>query len=309
MSIIVLGKSGQLASHLRILMPEAQFWGRDRFDITDARGLEAALLEAHPTAIINAAAYTAVDRAESEPTMAWRINAEAPAAAATAAAALDIPLIHISTDYVFDGRSSEPYAENSPVNPLNTYGRTKLAGELAVSSICPKHWILRTSWVFSEYGQNFVKTMLRLAQEHDTLRVVADQFGRPTYAGDLARLVATLADAKIESESWPPGIYHAVGGGVTTWHGFAEAIFHQASRILRIEAHPRIEPILTSDYPNPAARPAKSILSPSENLLSVSDITEFDWEQGLVATLQNLDLHELASKWSPEGTSVRRKKK
>ena len=289
MSIIVLGKSGQLASHLRDLMPEAQFWGRERFDISDTRGLEAALLHACPSAIINAAAYTAVDRAESEPALAWCINAEAPAAAARAAAALDVPLIHVSTDYVFDGRSSEPYTEDSPVNPLNTYGRTKLAGELAVASICPKHWILRTSWVFSEYGHNFVKTMLRLARERDTLRVVADQFGRPTYAGDLARLAVALADSDHIGDIWPHGIYHAVGGPVTSWHGFAGAIVSQAVQLGRITANPRVESISTLDYPTPAERPAQSVLLASERLHTLPNIAQFNWEKGLITTIQNVD--------------------
>jgi dTDP-4-dehydrorhamnose reductase len=252
MSIIVLGQSGQLASHLRFLMPEAEFWGRERLDISDARGLEAALLDSRPTAIINAAAYTAVDRAESEPALAWRINAEAPAAAASAAAALDIPLIHISTDYVFDGRGSEPYSEDSPVNPLNTYGRTKLAGELAVSSISPRHWILRTSWVFSEHGRNFVKTMIGLAPQHDTLRVVADQFGRPTYAGDLAQLVVALMEIVTNSNTLSPGIYHAVGGRATSWHGFAETVFAEALARNLIDRQPRVLPISSADYPTAA---------------------------------------------------------
>jgi dTDP-4-dehydrorhamnose reductase len=286
-TIIVLGKSGQLASHLRILIPDAQFWGRDLFDIGDTRRLEAALLDARPTAIINAAAYTAVDRAESEPALAWRINAEAPAAAATAAAALDVPLMHISTDYVFDGRSSEPYTENSPVNPLNTYGRTKLAGELAVSSICPKHWILRTSWVFSEYGQNFVKTMIRLAQQHDTLRVVEDQFGRPTYAGDLAHLVVTLTEAATNSNTLTPGIYHAVGGRATSWHGFAEAIFAEALASGIIKRQPKVNGISSAEYPTAAVRPSKAVLLPSTAVNALPRV-DLDWENRLSIAIRNI---------------------
>lgn len=290
MSIVVLGKSGQLAGHLHELMPEADFWGRDHLDISDSQRLENALLEARPSVVINAAAYTAVDRAESEPAIAWRINAEVPAAAARAAAALDVPLIHISTDYVFDGRSSEPYGVDSPVNPLNTYGCTKLAGELAVSSICPQHWILRTSWVFSEYGQNFVKTILRLAGERDTLRIVADQFGRPTYAGDLARVVAFLANSAKRDATCPPGTYHAVGGPVTSWHGFAEAIVAQALQLGRINACPRIEPISTPDYPTPAVRPARSVLLPSDSPRALAEIADFNWGKGLFSTLTKSEL-------------------
>lgn len=280
MSLIVLGKSGQLASHLRKLLPHAEFWGRGRLDISDTHRLEAALLDSNATGIINAAAYTAVDRAESEPNIAWRVNAEVPAAAARAATALDVPLIHISTDYVFDGRSSEPYTEHSPVNPLNTYGRTKLAGELAVSSICRRHWILRTSWVFSEFGQNFVKTIIRLAQGRDTLRVVADQYGRPTYAGDLARLVTALIDAVTNSNTFPPGTYHAVGGKVTSWHGFAEAILALAHAYGRIEHCPVVNPISSIDYPTAAMRPARAILSPSFALNALTGVV-LDWQQSL----------------------------
>ena len=287
MSLVVLGKSGQLASHLRDLLPDAEFWGRDRFDLSDTRRLEAALLDSKATGIINAAAYTAVDRAESEPDIAWRVNAEVPAAAARAAAALDVPLIQISTDYVFDGRSSDPYTENSPVNPLNTYGRTKLAGELAVASICRRYWILRTSWVFSEYGNNFVKTMIRLAQQHETLRVVADQFGRPTYAGDLARLVVALMEAVPDSKLLFPGIYHAVGGRVATWHGFAEAIFAEAFAIGLISRQPKVHPITTAEYPAPAIRPSAAVLSPSPSIESLFGVA-FDWEGSLMKAIRNL---------------------
>lgn len=277
MSMIVLGKSGQLASHLRTLLPGAEFWGRDHFDLSDTHRLEAALLDSKATGIINAAAYTAVDRAESEPDIAWRINAEVPAAAARAAAALDVPLIQISTDYVFDGRSPEPYTEDSPVNPLNTYGRTKLAGELAVSSICRRYWILRTSWVFSEYGHNFLKTMIRLAQQQDTLRVVADQFGRPTYAGELAHLIIALMEAVTDRDSLSPGIYHAVGGRVTSWHGFAEEIFVHAYACGLINRRPEVYAISSADHATSAKRPAAAILRPS-SALDVLTNAPMDWE-------------------------------
>ncbi len=164
MTVLVLGSSGQVARHLRELWPEALFWGRNTLDISDTANLERAILAASPDAVINAAAYTAVDRAETEAQAAWRLNAEAPAAAARAAEALGIPLVHLSTDYVFDGEADVPYAVGAATRPLSTYGRTKLGGELAVASICSRHWILRTSWVFSETGANFVHTMLRLAR-------------------------------------------------------------------------------------------------------------------------------------------------
>src|SRR5690606_1943891 len=146
-------------------------------------------------AIVNAAAYTAVDRAETERDLAWRINAEAPAELARAAERLSVPLVHVSTDYVFDGHNAEGYVESDPVAPLSVYGRSQLGGELAVATLCARHWILRTSWVFSEHGNNFPKTMLRLARDRDELRVVDDQRGRPTYAGDLADCIAGILDS------------------------------------------------------------------------------------------------------------------
>lgn len=286
MSIVVLGSSGQLASHLKGIIPLAQFWGRDRIDIGDTQRLEAELLKSRPTCIINAAAYTAVDQAESEPGTAWRINAEAPAAAARAAAMLEVPLIHISTDYVFDGRSSKPYTEDAPVNPLSTYGRTKLAGDLAVSSICRRHWILRTSWVFGEFGQNFVKTMIRLARKQNTVRIVADQFGRPTYAGHLAQLVSALSGAEDIEKICRPGVYHAVGGSVTSWHGFAEKIFRKACELGCLEKAPATVRILSKEYPTSAIRPAKAVLSPSPALYDIA-ATQFDWLEGLEPTIRS----------------------
>ncbi len=180
MTFLVLGRTGQLASHLQITSPDAWFWDRATADLSDVANLEEKLVAAAPAAIVNAAAYTAVDRAETEPDLAWRINAEAPAAMARAARRLDVPLIHVSTDYVFDGASGSPYVETDGTRPPSVYGRSKLGGELAVATLCAKHWILRTSWVFSEHGHNFPKTMLRLARERTELRVVDDQHGRPT---------------------------------------------------------------------------------------------------------------------------------
>jgi dTDP-4-dehydrorhamnose reductase len=287
MSIIVLGRSGQVASHLRSLLPEAKFWGRSQLDISDTARLETALLDAAPSAIINAAAYTAVDRAELEPEAAWRINADAPAAAARVSRALDIPLIHISTDYVFDGRGRAPYTERDAVNPLNTYGRTKLAGELAVASLCSKYWILRTSWLFSEYGGNFVKTMLEAAKAGNALRVVADQSGRPTYAGQLAQLIANMTVSEANRERYPPGIYHAVGGPVVSWHGFAEAIFSTAREFGLIQGWPRLNPITSAEYPTAAIRPRAAILEPSP-VFTTDPALKLDWGAGLRMALEHL---------------------
>lgn len=262
MTVVVIGESGQLAKHLQCIMPDAVFWGRRTVDATDGIQLESALVEARPSAIVNAAAFTDVDLAEEERDLAWRLNADAPAAAARAAAALGISLVHVSTDYVFDGRSSESCTESSSVNPLNTYGRTKLAGELAIQSLWTKHWILRTSWLFSEFGRNFVTNMIRLAESKNTINMVADQFGRPTYAGDLAKLISILVGGD-KSGPLPHGIYHATAGPEISWHGFAELIFHEAARAGILKSVPDVRPIPTSDYPTAATRPLYAVLEPS----------------------------------------------
>ena len=283
MTVVVIGESGQLAMHLRRLMPDVAFWGRRTIDASDVNQLEAALVEARPSAIINAAAFTAVDRAEEEQDLAWRLNAEVPAAAARAAAALDALLVHVSTDYVFDGRSSATYTERAPVNPLNMYGRTKLAGELAVQSLCEKHWILRTSWLFSEFEPNFVTTMIRLAGSRNTIDVVVDQFGRPTYAGDLAELVSILA-AGSESRLLPFGVYHATNGPEISWRGFAELIFREALAAGLLESAPKVHPIPTSDYLTAAVRPLHAVLEPSTIVTALLP-RGFDYLAGLRSTL------------------------
>jgi dTDP-4-dehydrorhamnose reductase len=253
--------------------------------LEDPAGAEAAILKAAPAAIVNAAAYTAVDKAEDEPAVAWRVNAEGAAAAARAAAALDIPLIHVSTDYVFDGDSDRPYREIDPPHPINVYGRTKLAGELAVVSLCPRHWILRTSWVFSEFEGNFVTIMLRLANQRDRLRVVADQQGRPTYAGDLAQVIAALVTGPRHAVPW--GIYHLSGGDATSWYQFAERIIARGYEEELVDQPPPIDAISTVDYPTRARRPMNSILEPSQSLQRALRLQP-DWETGLDEVLTRL---------------------
>jgi dTDP-4-dehydrorhamnose reductase len=275
MTILVLGSSGQLATHLRELLPDADYWGRDQLDLVHSTNARAAVEARRPSLIVNAAAYTAVDKAENDRDAAWRLNAEAPAMLARAAASLGVPLVHISTDYIFDGTKQGEYEVGDACNPLSTYGATKLAGELAVRSLCPTSWILRTSWVFSEFGVNFVKTMLRLARERDELRVVSDQVGRPTYAGDLAALVARMA----AHGRLPYGTYHAVGGAAVSWHAFAQRIVDVAVHVGVIARAPRVVAIPTSGYPTPARRPANSVLRPSAELLSLG--VDLDWARGL----------------------------
>jgi dTDP-4-dehydrorhamnose reductase len=246
--------------------------------------VSAAIEAMRPSAIVNAAGYTAVDKAESEPGLAWRINAESVAAAAVAATALDVPFVHVSTDYVFDGRKASDYVENDATNPLGVYGATKLAGELAARTLCKKSWILRASWVFSEHGANFVKTMLRLASTRDELRVVADQRGRPTYAGDLAAVIAELVRR--------PGLlrfgtFHAVGGPVVSWHEFAELIVERAFERGMIGKRVPVRPITTAEYPTPARRPANSALEPSTELAQAAGLA-MDWKTGLTIALMKL---------------------
>ena len=284
MTVLVLGSSGQLATHLKELLPGATFRGRDTLDLAKPNDVSAAIEALRPSAIVNAAGYTAVDKAESEPALAWRINAESVAAAALAAAALDVPFVHVSTDYVFDGRKASDYVENDATNPLSVYGATKLAGELAARALCKKSWILRVSWVFSEHGANFVKTMLRLASTRDELRVVADQRGRPTYAGDLAVVIAELVR---RPERLPFGTLHAVGGPVVSWHEFAELIVEQAFERGMIPKRVPVRPITTSEYPTPARRPANSALEPSAELAQATGLAT-DWQKGLTTALTKL---------------------
>jgi len=261
--VLVIGGSGQLARALArqpsIAGHPIRCLGRADLDATDPAALEAALRAAGPLAIINAAAYTAVDKAESDQAAAQALNAGLPGALAAHAAAHDLPLIHVSTDYVFDGTGTRPYREDDPIAPLGVYGASKAEGERLVRHAGARHLILRTAWVWSEDGHNFVKTMLRLGREREEVRVVADQRGSPTYAGDLAAAIATLtANALTAPAGLAWGTYHLTNRGETTWHGFAAAIFAEAAAAgLKT---PRLTAITTADYPTPARRPAYSVL-------------------------------------------------
>ena len=280
MKILVLGANGQVGSHLRLVLREATFWTRQDVDLVRAAELEKAVLTAQPEVIINVAAYTAVDRAEQEPGLAWAINAEAPAALARAADRLGALLVHLSTDYVFDGNSRRSYESTDPVNPINVYGRTKLGGELAIASVCSRYWILRTSWIFSEHGANFVNTMLRLANERDSLNVVDDQSGIPSYAGDLASVICELVSDLDDAHSLPFGIHHISGGPTTTWYEFAQEIFRSAHAQGIIARKPLVTPITTAEYPTAAKRPRYSVLASSE-VLEEHVVTIADWTKGL----------------------------
>ena len=274
--IIVLGRSGQVATELAAL--GCACFGRERADL-ETPGVAADLIAANtPRAVINAAAYTAIDRAEGEEALAMRINGAAVGEVAQACASLGVPLVHISTDYVFDGRGETPWQPDDPTAPLGAYGRSKLAGEEAVRHAGGVHAILRTSWVFSAQGANFVKTMLRLGAERDALRIVTDQWGGPTPARDIARACLTMAE-RLTPET--TGTYHFAGQPTTTWAGFAEEIFAAAS--MQVD----VTPILSEDFPTPASRPKNSRLN-CTSLEAAFGITPPDWKAGLTATLKEL---------------------
>jgi dTDP-4-dehydrorhamnose reductase len=262
--LLIVGAQGQLGRELVTEAGRAGIpilaAGRDELDITHADDVRRFIRDTAPRAIINAAAYTAVDKAESEPDAAHAVNVFGPENLARATAEVDVPLLHVSTDYVFDGSKSGAYDEDDPVAPLGAYGRTKEEGERRVRAAQPKHVILRTSWVYGVHGNNFLKTMLRLSREREELRVVADQRGCPTATLDIARaLLAAEAAATADDAEW--GTYHFAGTGVATWHGFAVEIVSAAARLggRSIPVHA----IATKDYPTPARRPANSELDSS----------------------------------------------
>ena len=230
-----------------------------QMDITDAASVDAAAANFRPDLIINCAAYTAVDRAESEPDVAAAVNVDGARNIAQTAAAAGIPLIHLSTDYVFSGDARSPYEPYAEPNPVGVYGRTKWSGEAIVRKVTTRHIIVRTSWVFSHRGSNFVRTILRLASERDELRVVNDQVGRPTSAADLADALVIVADAMLEDHDLS-GTYHFANSGETSWFEFAQAIVDEAGDRTR---SPRVIPIPTSEFPTPARRPAYSVLDTS----------------------------------------------
>ncbi len=257
MRILLFGSNGQVGHALQarlLLGDDLVAVTRQDCDLTDSESVRATVRRVRPDAIVNAAAYTAVDKAESDRETCFAVNALAPAAMATEAAALGAKLVHYSTDYVFDGRKTSPYQEEDPPDPQNVYGASKLAGEQAIAEAGGDFVVLRTSWVYSNHGANFLKTMLRLGADRSELRIVADQHGAPTSADAIAEAtVRLLTDA---AGRWSNGVHHMTAAGVTTWHGFAQAIFaHAGGRT------PSLVPIATAEYPTPAARPVNSVLS------------------------------------------------
>jgi len=259
--LLVIGRTGQVARALAEQAPQATFLGRDALDLTDLSAIAPAIGAARPEVIVNAAAYTAVDKAEEEPALAHRINAEAVGEIARAAAAQGAALLHLSTDYVYPGTGTAPHRETDPTGPVNNYGASKLAGERAALAANPRTAILRTSWVYAPWGKNFVLTMLRLA-ERERLTVVSDQVGHPTSALDIAAacraLAPRLAAAGPEADFWGPT--HFAGTGETSWAGFARAVFAGARARGLIDRTPEVADIPTADYPTPAPRPLNSRL-------------------------------------------------
>ncbi|PMZ75385.1 dTDP-4-dehydrorhamnose reductase [Pseudomonas sp. FW305-70] len=281
MKVLINGRHGQVSHELQRrlgVLGELIVLGREQLDLAQPDQIRRQVQNLRPDLIINAAAHTAVDLAESEPQAAFAINAIAPGILAEEALALDIPLIHYSTDYVFDGLKSGPYNEDDTPNPLGVYGKSKLAGEQAIKDVQGKHLILRTSWVYSNHGRNFLLTMQRLLQEKPELRVVADQIGAPTWAGTLANSTLALIEHWQAREVANWGIYHLTAQGETSWFGFAQAI----GEALRQQGKPcaALLPIPSSDYPTPAARPLNSRLDCSR-LQRDWGVSQPDWQTAL----------------------------
>lgn len=285
MTILVFGQTGQVATELRAVADQQGLslmaLGRDRADLADPEACANRIRAMAPMAVINAAAYTAVDRAESEEVLATIINGAAPAAMAAACAVMDIPFIHLSTDYVFAGTGVQPWQPEAPTAPCNAYGRSKLAGEVGVRAAGGRHVILRTSWVFSAHGKNFAGTIIRLGQSRDQLSVVADQFGGPTPARAIAEACLTIA-ARLARDCSVAGTYHFSGAPDVSWHGFAEVLLEHTSSKCALRAIP------STEYPTPALRPMNSRLDCSR-MQQVFGIPRPDWRAaipGIVAAME-----------------------
>ena len=280
-SILLIGNTGQLGQQLQQTLtpyPNVIAVARPTIDLTQPDNLRQLIREVQPQVVINAAAYTAVDKAESEPQAAKAVNVIAPGILAQETEKLGAFLIHFSTDYVFDGCQSHPYQETDKTNPLSVYGESKLGGELAIRYNGDNHIIFRTSWVYGTYGNNFVKTMLKLGSEREEIRVVTDQIGSPTWTGDLANAVAELLPHLKRPDI--PGTYHYTNSGVASWYDFAVAIFEEAQHLgfsLKVQ---RVTPITTADYPTAAQRPAYSVISCAK-ISKVLETHPPHWRQGL----------------------------
>lgn len=290
---LVFGKTGQVGRSLPGSLKSletAWFLDREQADLSRPEAVRKAIETLEPDVVINAAAYTAVDQAESEPELARVVNADAPAAMARACAGTGAWLVHYSTDYVFDGTAVEPYGEDDPVSPLNVYGRTKLAGEEAIREIHDRHLIFRTSWVYSNHGRNFLNTMLRLAAERDELNIVSDQIGAPTYAGSIAdgtEKVLHILATHHSGDTGVAGVYHMTCAGRTSWYDFARSIFELNGWSDKV----RVNPLATEAFPTPARRPLFSLLS-NEKLERVFGVRLETWDDALRRCLSEREDNE-----------------
>lgn len=279
--ILVFGKTGQVATELRALLPDAVFLGRDEADLSDPALCAQKIALFKPGAVINAAAYTAVDKAETDEETAALVNGAAPTEMAKACAALGIPFVHISTDYVFDGSGETPFTPDHPTAPLGAYGRTKLLGENGIRAAGGTCAILRTSWVFSSHGNNFVKTMLRLGAERDKLTIVADQIGGPTPARAIAQACVEIAN-RLKTEPNTAGTYHFSGAPDVSWADFARAIFAEAGITCAVEDIP------SSAYPTPAQRPGNSRMD-CRSLKAAYGLDRPDWRAAVRTTINEVN--------------------
>ena len=294
--ILLTGVNGQVGHALKTKLAEYELvaLSREQLDLTKTHDIRRIVREIKPTLIINPAAYTAVDKAEAEPELAFAINATAAQILAEEAARLSAGLIHFSTDYVFDGTKTTPYIETDEVNPVSVYGKSKLAGEEAIRQVGLPHLILRTSWVYGAYGKNFLKTILRLAAERDNLRIVGDQFGAPTSSESIAEAVVKLVSVWQAAQENQTGTYHFTNTGEISWHDFSCEIINQYNELIKEKDWPvlkasmeHIAAITTADYPTPAARPANSCLN-NAKLKQVFNVQMPTWQQGLQQVMQNL---------------------
>jgi dTDP-4-dehydrorhamnose reductase len=289
MKVLVLGTPGQLGHELmRAAWPselEIAGVGYPDFDVGREADVRRVIADHAPDLVINATAYTAVDKAEGDRDAAFAINRDGPLFIARDCARRGIPMVHVSTDYVFDGAKDGAYVEDDQINPLNIYGESKAAGEQAVRETWERHVTLRTTWVYAAHGANFVKTMLRLGAEREEMSVVADQYGAPTAAADLAAAIVAIVPQIIGRTDAPWGTYHFTDAGVTTWHGFAERIFQHLEKT--IGRRPRLKGIATAEYPTPARRPANSRLDCSK-IRATFGVTTPPWEESLERVLQEL---------------------
>ena len=290
MRVLITGARGQVGQELMQSAPaswQISGFGSKALDISDAQQVLDTVQQLQPQLIINAAAYTAVDKAESDQDRAYAVNQLGAHNLATAAHSIDCPLLHISTDYVFDDKHNQPYTEHDTPAPNSVYGDSKWQGEQAITAICSKHIILRTSWVFGLHGNNFVKTMLRLGQERDALSIVSDQLGGPTSARSIAQALWQIAHQYQSNGDCSWGTYHFSGAPICNWYDFASEIFAQATTLELISKAPQLSPIKTCDYPTPAQRPAYSVLD-NTKISRQLNIAQSDWKSELNRVLREL---------------------